>query len=167
MTASPSPHVGVDCQVILDGHGYFVAPGTYSVTRPKQAVITTTRGTPAAVAPPSDPVNPSLPPVDAATGGVPVLILDRGPNQRVWKFDALCLNTLKRYDGSAMGAIGQQLRDQLHRSYEKVATILDFTDPEGYGFQVVFTLLSETIADLRTQVLGLDYVVTVTLTEAV
>ena len=94
-------------------------------------------------------------------------ILDRGPNQRVWKMDIQCLNTLKRYDGTGMGAVGQQLRDQLHASYEKVATLLDFTDPEGYAFQVVFTDLVETIADLRTQVLGLDYTATITLTEAV
>ena len=159
--------IGFDCQIILDGTGYFVAPGTYTMTRPKQAVITTTRGTPSAVAPPARAVAPWLPVPAARTGGVPVTILDRGPNQRVWKMNVLCLNSLKRYDGTGLGAIGQQLRDQLHASYEKVATILDFTDPEGYGYQVVFTQLVETIPDLRTQVLGVDYIVTVTLTEAV
>lgn len=137
------------------------------MSRPKQAVITPTRGTPAALPSPAGALVPGLPAPQARTGGVPVAILDRGPNQRVWKMDIQCLNTLKRYDGTGMGAVGQQLRDQLHASYEKVATLLDFTDPEGYAFQVVFTDLVETIADLRTQVLGLDYTATITLTEAV
>lgn len=153
--------------MILDDSGYFVAPGTYKMTRPKQAMVLTTRGTPAAVAPPTTGVNSSLPVPSAQTGGVPVRILDRGPNQRIWTMDILCANTLKRYDGSAMGAIGEQLRGSLTTSYEKVATLLDFITPEGYTFQVVFTQIIETIADLRTQILGIDYVMAVTLTEAV
>ena len=161
------PTLGLDCQIILDGAGYFVAPGTYSMTRPKQAVILPTRGIAPTITAPAAAIVPDLPPPQARTGGVPVTLVDRGPNQRVWKFDVLCLNSLKRYDGGGMGAIGQQLRDQLHTAYEKVATLLDFTDPEGYQFQVVFTDLVEKISDLRTQLLGLEYVVTVTLTEAV
>ena len=161
------PSIGLDCQIILDGAGYFVAPGTYVMIRPKQAVITKTRGTAPSLPVPTQAVGPGLPAPAARTGGVPVTILDRGPNQRVWKMDVLCLNSLKRYDGSGLGAVGQQLRDQLHASYEKVATILGFTDPEGYAYQVVFTQLSEKIGDLRSQLLGLEYVVTVTLTEAV
>jgi len=161
------PTIGFDCQIILDGSGYFVAPGTYAMTRPKQAVILKTRGTPPAVPPPASGVAPGVVAPAPRSGGVPVTVLDRGPNQRVWKMDVLCLNSLKRYDGSGMGAIGQRLREQLHASYEKVATILDFADPEGYVYQVVVTDLVEKIADLRTQVLGIDYVVTITLTEAI
>lgn len=161
------PTLGFDCQTILDGSGYFVAPGSYTMTRPKQAVILKTRGTPPAIAPPLAGLNTMLPAPKPRTGGVPVTVLDRGPNQRVWTMDLLCANTLKRYDGSAMGAVGQQLRDQLHASYEKVGLLLPFTDPEGYEYQVVFTHLVEKIADLRTQVLGIDYIVGVTLTEGV
>jgi hypothetical protein len=144
-----------------------VAPGTYKMTRPKSAFIATTRGTAPAVAPPTTSVRVGGPVPEAMTGGVPVRILDRGPNQRVWTMDILCTNTLKRYDGSAMGPIGEQLRGRLMNSYEKVATLLDYTGPEGYTFQVVFTQIVETISDLRTQVLGVDYLMSITLTEGV
>ena len=55
------PSVGLDCQIALDGAGYFVAPGTYSMSRPKQAVITPTRGTPAALPSPAGALVPGLP----------------------------------------------------------------------------------------------------------
>src|SRR5579884_2393022 len=148
------PTLGYDCQVVLDGTGYFVEPGSYQMKPPN-------------LPPPSRPVAPSLPTEPAKTGGVPVRILDRGPNQRIWTMNLLCLNTLKRADGTAMGPIGQQLRDALHHSYEQVATLLDFLDPNGYAYRVAFTDLTERVADLRTQLLGIDYVIGVVLTEAV
>jgi len=166
------PQLGFDCQIVLDGTGYFVAPSTYAMTRPKKGLtITPVRGLPPSTVTlpplPKTPIAKGAPIPDAADGGSPVKILDRGPSQRVWKFDVLCANTLHRYDGSALGAIGQQLHDALHKSYGKVAAALDFTDPAGLTFQVAFTELIDRIEDLRTQILGVDYVCTTTLTEAV
>lgn len=168
---SGSPIIGHDCQIILDGNGYFVEPGTYKMVRPRRAYFGAVMGTPAATVGPTAPVTtgkpsyspPKLP--TEKTGTAPVRLLDRGPAQRVWTMNLLCTNSLKRYDGSALGPLGQQLRDQLQHSYETIPNTLWLQDLDGYHYQVSMTLYTETVADLRTQNLGVDYTVAVELTE--
>jgi hypothetical protein len=39
------PRIGFDCQIILDGAGYFLEPGSYAMTRARSASTTNTAGT--------------------------------------------------------------------------------------------------------------------------
>ena len=38
------PQIGVDCEIILDGTGYFVEPHTYAMKRPRTRKATITKG---------------------------------------------------------------------------------------------------------------------------
>lgn len=134
------PTINVDCEVMLDGTGYLVKPGSYLLERPR-VLRATVRAD----------VNESY--------------VDLGPGKRVWRFTALALNDLAKYDGTPTGLTGQQYRDALWTSYAKVATALSFTDPEGQTAQVHFDDLVERVADLRSQQVGLSYELDVTLVE--
>jgi len=159
--------LGFDCHIILDGHGYFVQPGSYRMTRLRNATVYRTHGVAATIAAPATPpIDPALPAEAPKKTGTPVRTVDRGPNMRTWTMTLLCSNTLCRYDGTPMGPIGLQLRDQLQTSYDKVATILNFTDPTGTTYRVTFSLYTETIEDLRTQRLGASFLAGITLTES-
>ncbi len=135
------PTVSVDCQIILDGTGYLVKPGSYRLERPRIRRATVR--------------------ADGNTSYV-----DLGPGRRIWRFTVLALNDLAQYDGTPTGLTGQQYRDALWASYTKVATMLSFTDPQGLTAQVHFDELTERIADLRSQHVGVSYELDVTLVEA-
>ncbi len=134
------PTINVDCEVMLDGTGYLVKPGSYLLERPRVRRATV-----------------------RADGNESYV--DLGPGKRVWRFTALALNDLAKYDGTPTGLTGQQYRDALWTSYAKVATALSFTDPEGQTAQVHFDDLVERVADLRSQQVGLSYELDVTLVE--
>ncbi|HEY7348771.1 MAG TPA: hypothetical protein VH599_10690 [Ktedonobacterales bacterium] len=134
------PTIKVDCEVVLDGTGYLVKPGTYRLERPRVRRATVR--------------------ADGAQSYV-----DLGPGRRVWRFTALALNDLAQYDGTPTGLTGQQYRDALWASYVKVATALSFTDPEGQTVQAYFDDLVERVADLRSQQVGVSYELEVALVE--
>jgi hypothetical protein len=134
------PTINVDCEVILDGTGYLVKPGSYLLERPRVRRATV-----------------------RADGNESYV--DLGPGKRAWRFTALALNNLAKYDGTPTGLTGQQYRDALWTSYAKVATALSFTDPEGQTAQVHFDDLVERVADLRSQQVGVSYELDVTLVE--
>ncbi len=135
------PTVKVDCELILDGSGYLVKPGSYVLERPRVRKATV-----------------------RADGNDSYV--DLGPGKRVWRFTVLGLNDLTKYDGTPTGLTGQQYRDALWASYAKVATTLSFTDPQGVTAQVRFDGLLERVADLRSQQVGVSYELDVTLLEA-
>lgn len=134
------PTIQVDCELVLDGTGYWVKPGTYLMERPRVRRATVR--------------------ADGNTSYV-----DLGPGRRVWRFTALARNDLTKYDGTPTGVTGQQYRDALWASYVKVATALSFTDPDGQTVQVHFDDLVEHVADLRSQQVGLSYELEVALVE--
>jgi len=135
------PTITVDCEIALDGTGYLVKPGTYLLERPRVRRATV-----------------------RADGNESYV--DLGPGKRVWRFTALALNDLTKYDGTPTGLAGQQYRDALWASYAKVATTLSFTDPEGLVAQVHFDDLIERVANLRSQQVGVSYELDVALVEA-
>ncbi len=135
------PTIKVDCQIVLDGVGYLVKPGTYVLEQPRVRRATVR--------------------ADGNTSYV-----DLGPGRRVWRFTVLALNELTQYDGTPTGLTGQQYRDVLWASYTKVATALSFTDPQGQTAQVHFDSLAERVADLRSQQTGVSYELDVALVEA-
>ena len=86
------PTIGQDCEMILDGNGYFVKPGTYKMKQPRVRKATV-----------------------RADGGESYV--DLGAGKRIWSMVILCLNDLVKYDGTATGLTGQQYRDALRGSF--------------------------------------------------
>ncbi len=138
-------NVGIDCQVALDGAGYWLAPKSYRVGRPRLRRAT------------------------VLAGGAENYV-DAGPGKRVWTFIVLALDGLARYDGRPTGLTGQQYRDALTASYETIG-VLPFVDPHGVAWRVRFDHLVESLPDPRTALagpagLGPGYLLAVELVEA-
>jgi len=132
-------NVGVDCQVALDGMGYWLAPHSYHVQRPRLRKATV-----------------------LASGAE--RYVDAGPGKRVWLFTVLAANDLARYDGRPTGLTGQQYRDALVASYTTIG-VLPFVDPHGVAWQVRFDHLVESVPDPRTALTGPGYLLAVELVE--
>lgn len=143
--------IGVDCELILDGTGYFTKPGTYKMKQPRVRKATV-----------------------RADGGESYV--DLGPGKRTWSIVVLCMNDLLKYDGTATGLTGQQYRDALRTSYTgSIGTTIQFTDPlNGTPVAVHFDNYAEVIYDLHVQQVplatgstpGLSYEVAIELVEA-
>ena len=82
------PSIGQDCEVALDGSGYFIKPGTFKMKQPRIRKATV-----------------------RADGGE--AYVDLGPGKRIWSMTVLCMNDLLKYDGTSTGLTGQQYRDAL------------------------------------------------------
>ena len=118
------PTIGLDCMLILDGNGFWIEPSTYLVKRPRVR---------------SAALNRTI----AAGGlGVGERNVDFGPAKREWLFTVVAFQAMKDYAGRTVSTTGQQYRDQLTTSYEKVNTILVFTDPHSINWNVRFDNLS-------------------------
>jgi hypothetical protein len=123
--------IGVDCEIILDGNGYFVKPGSYQLRQPRIRKATVR--------------------ADGAESYV-----DLGPGKRCWSIVILCLNDLTRYDGSLTGISGQQYRDTLRTSYiGSAGNTIIFSDPINGSISVHFDAYSERINDLHSQISAL------------
>jgi hypothetical protein len=126
------PTIGLDCEVILDGTGYFIKPASFAVKQPRIRKATV-----------------------RADGGESYV--DLGPGRREWSMIVLCINDLLKYDGTPTGLTGQQYRDALRASYTgSVGTTIQFTDPlNGLAVAVHFDSYEETIRDLHSQIISL------------
>lgn len=124
--------IGLDAEVIIDGNGFFVKPGSYAVRQPRIRKATVR--------------------ADAGESYV-----DLGPGRREWSMIIICLNDLVKYDGTPTGQSGQQYRDALRTSYMgSVGTTINFTDPlSGSAIPVHFDSYEETIHDLHSQIIAL------------
>ncbi len=136
-----NPYVGVICQVILDGYGYWLKPHSYELRRPR--------------------LRSATPRADLGESYV-----DLGVGKRRWRFTVLAAAGFTNYDGTPTSWTGQQYRDTLQASYERVDAVLGFTDPHGDDWSVRFDNLVERVPDVRTQVSGLVYELDVELMEA-
>lgn len=75
------PTIGLDCQLILDGVGYWIEPGSYLLQRPRQAAATGNR-------------------ILAANHlGAGERYVDFGPQKRQWTFVVPCFQAMKDYSG--------------------------------------------------------------------
>jgi len=146
----PMATIGVDCELILDGNGYFIKPGTYRMQQPRIRKTTV-----------------------RADGGLSYV--DLGPGKRVWSMVVLCLNDLMRYDGVSTGLTGQQYRDALRTTYTgSIGTTIQYNDPiNATTVAVHFDTYKEAISDIHMQQValavggtpGLSYEVTIELVE--
>ena len=125
------PSIGLDCEIVIDGSGYFLKPNSYTVHQPRIRKATV-----------------------RADGGTSYI--DLGPGRRAWSMVVLCLNELLKYDGSSSGKTGQQYRDSLRASYTaSIGTTINFIDPlNGSPLAVHFDDYRESIANLHSQILG-------------
>jgi hypothetical protein len=139
------PTTGVDCQVILDGVGYFVEPHTYAMKRARLRKASVTKG--------GDE-----------------RYVDLGPGKREWHMILLCLNQLVDYSGQALPVTGQALRDALRASYEKTpatgVVTLPYIDLDGASYRVHFDDYEEQVRDPRTQLVGPSYHCAIVLVES-
>ena len=126
------PVIGQDCEVILDGSGYFIKPGTFKMKQPRIRKATV-----------------------RADGGE--AYIDLGPGKRIWSMTVLCMNDLLKYDGTSAGLTGQQYRDALRASFTgSSGTTILFTDPlNGSALPVHFDSYAEVIYDLHIQQVAL------------
>ncbi|TMC19629.1 MAG: hypothetical protein E6J34_14975 [Chloroflexi bacterium] len=143
--------IGVDCEIIIDGTGYFVKPGSYTLKQPRIRKATL-----------------------RADGGE--AYIDLGPGKRTWSMIILAINDLLRYDGIATGLTGQQYRDALRASYtNSTGSTINFTDPlSSTPIAVHFDSYTERVLDLHSQMIYLavggslaaSYEIEITLVEA-
>lgn len=143
--------IGIDCELILDGTGYFVKPGSYHMKQPRIRKATV-----------------------RADGGL--AYVDLGPGKRTWSMVILCINDLLRYDSTPTGLTGQQYRDALRASYANwIGATVQYSDPlNAAAVAVHFDAYSEIVVDLHVQQVslatggspGLSYEVTIELVEA-
>ncbi len=126
------PTIGFDCEVVIDGTGYFLKPGSYTVKQPR--------------------IREAKYRADGSLSYV-----DLGPGKREWSMIVLAINELKRYDGSQVSTSGQQYRDALRTSYtSNIGITINFTDPlSGGTIPVHFDNYSERIIDLHSQIIAL------------
>lgn len=123
--------IGLDCEIILDGTGYFVLPASFQLRQPRIRK-TTVRA-------------------DGAESYV-----DLGPGKRSWSMVILCFNELTCYDGSLTGISGQQYRDALRTSYlGSAGSTIVLKDPLNGSSNVHFDAYSERVNDLHTQITSL------------
>jgi hypothetical protein len=131
--------IGVDCQVVLEGTGYWIERHSYRLHRPRLRRANVTAG-----------------------GGE--RYVDVGPGKRVWAFTVLAVNELVRYDGRPTGVSGQGYRDSLVASYARSGP-LSFVDLHGVAWSVHFDDLVERLPDPRTQLTGPSYLLDIELVE--
>jgi hypothetical protein len=81
--------------------------------------------------------------------------VDLGPGKRVWSMVILCVNDLNKYDGTPTGLTGQNYRDNLVASYNKIGQTVTFQDPLGNSIQVHFDSYAEHALDLHAQQVAL------------
>lgn len=143
--------IGTDCELILDGTGYWIEPSSYLITRPR------TRR--------ADLTGQSASPTGPGAGSGERYI-DRGPGKRDFKFIVVAFNNLTKYDGTVQATTGQAIHDSLQTSYNKINTVLVFTDPNSVAWNVRFDDMVEQLVDVRSQIDGLQYYMHVTLVEA-
>ena len=124
--------IGYDAEVGLDGTGYFIKPGSYTVKQPR--------------------IREAKYRADGSLSYV-----DLGPGKREWSMIILAVNDLRRYDGTTVSTTGQQFRDALRSSYlNSIGTTINFTDPlSGSSIPVHFDSYSEAIIDLHSQIIAL------------
>ncbi len=145
------PTVGTDCQLIIDGNGYFIEPHSYQVIRPR------VRRT--------DLLGQAASPVSPGAGSGERYI-DRGLAKREWKFIVVAFNNLTTYTGSVETTTGQTLHDQLQFTYNKVNVTIAFIDPNGITWNTHFDDMVEELVDVRSQVDGLQWYLHCTFVEA-
>lgn len=142
MVVEGRANVGVDCQVALDGMGYWLVDGSYTVHLPRlrRAVVT--------------------------LGGAG-RFLDAGPGPRIWRFTVAALDGSTRFDGRPTGFSGADYRALLHESYARRGPFA-FVDPAAGIWSVYIDDLTETAAALRAVALGMGagWLLGVTLVEA-
>jgi len=122
--------IGIDCEIILDGTGYFIKPDSYRVKHPRIRKETY-----------------------RADGSL--AYVDLGPGRREWEFTVIARNELLKYDGTSTGVTGETYRTNLHSSYtSNIGTTINFVDPLNTTIAVHFDHYEERVLDLKSQIIA-------------
>jgi len=133
--------VGLDCHLILDGQGYWIAAASFHCMRPRVRRSTVRQdGT--------------------------VAYVDLGPGRKQWRFTVVAMDGLRDVSGGTVTTSGAAYRAALIASFAKINQVLSFVDPEGKTYQVRFDACEEVLPSLRSQLTGIGYELAVTLVEA-
>src|SRR5712692_5085428 len=132
--------IGQDCEVIIDGTGYFVEPHSYAMKRIRIRKSTITKSG-------------------------QERYVDSGPGKHEWHMILLCVNELTAFNGQSLGVTGLALRNALVASYNKIQTVA-FTDLDGQVYTVHFDDFEEQVRNPRTQLTSPSYHCAVLLVEA-
>jgi hypothetical protein len=117
--------IGQNCEVVIDGTGYFIEPGSYHMKRPRTRKATMRADNNEAY-------------------------VDLGPGKREWSMTLLCLNELTNLDGTAAPLDGESYRDAIYGSYvNSVGSSVIFIDPVGSSANVHIDSYVEQIVDVR------------------
>jgi hypothetical protein len=121
--------IGVNAHIILDGTGYYIKPLSYKIKRPR--------------------ISKAQYRADGTLSYV-----DIGAGKRTFSMTIIARNELPNYDGSTSNLTGEQYRDALITSYTgKIATAITYVDPTNTSISVYFDDYSETITDLKSQII--------------
>src|SRR5436305_985504 len=106
--------IGSNCEVIIDGTGYFIVPESYIIKQPR--------------------ISKEQYRADGTLSYV-----DIGAGKREFLMMILAKNDLYGYDGVLTGVSGQTYRDNLRSSYtSNIATTIVFKDPTNTSINVYF-----------------------------
>jgi len=123
--------IGYDCEIIIDGTGYFLKPESYAIQQSRISQATY-----------------------RADGSLSYV--DNGIGKRTWSMVVLAINELKKYDGSQAATTGQQFRDALRTSFSaSPGTTLSYTDPFNVTSTIHFDDYKETLINLHSQIIAL------------
>lgn len=124
--------IGVDCEVIIDGNGYFIVPESYIIKQPR--------------------ISKEQYRADGTLSYV-----DIGPGKREFLMTVLAKNDLYKYDGTLTGTSGETYRSNLRSSYtSNIAATIVFKDPTNTSINVYFKNYQEKILDLKSQIIALS-----------
>ena len=143
------PTIGVDCNVTLtntnvnDGAalGFFIKPGTYTMTRPRRAQ-------------------------SRLTAGGTVSYVESGLGKREFTFAALCRESIRNLDGTTNATTARQWRDRLWSFFQRTNESHTFVDPLNASHTVRFAACEERVIPYgKEQLWTLEWEIRVTLRE--
>ena len=122
------PTIGVDCNVTLanasidDGApvGFYIKPGTYTMTRPRRAQA-------------------------RETAGGTLSYVESGLAKREFGFTVLCRSNIRNLDGTTNATKARQWRDRLWEFYERLNENHTFVDPLEDSYAVRFAACEDRV----------------------
>ncbi len=122
------PAIGVDCNVTLanasinDGApvGFYIKPGTYTMTRPRRAQA-------------------------RETAGGTLSYVESGLAKREFGFTVLCRSNIRNLDGTTNATKARQWRDRLWEFYERLNENHTFVDPLEDSYAVRFAACEDRV----------------------
>lgn len=120
--------IGVDCNVTLANAnvnggapvGFFIKPGTYTMTRPRHAQA-------------------------RETAGGAISYVESGLGKHEFAFTVMCRDNVRNFDGTTNATKARQWRDRLWEFYQRLNESHTFVDPLKESYTVRFAACEERV----------------------